>query len=237
MIWFIRTRKDLAPGERIFLTCVLSVLLGMIFLNGFKAPNYWIYLIPFYNAVLAAWLLDLLRRGNDAGLIGFLLTAAFTLSHLTVSIQHIRADEYHKDYLPAIAALKKYQAEGKSIVGQSALGFGLGFQGFADDWRMGAYSGLKPDILVLDRSYRDFPGRFEKQEPVANAFILKTLATNYRLRERYGTFWILERVPEGTPPGIDLKAVNVKEPGQRAEYLFELLSKTGNQNSKGNPNL
>jgi hypothetical protein len=123
--------------------------------------------------------------------------------------------------------VKNECAAGKSIVGTAALGFGAGFQGFADDWRLGLYSGLKPDVIVLDRSYREFTRRFETDEPLVFSHVLTTLTSDYRLSARYGTFWIFERVPaaQGKPaPWLDTSGIGLKEKGKQAEYLFEQLA-------------
>jgi hypothetical protein len=92
---------------------------------------------------------------------------------LAISIQHIRADEYHRDYEPTVRDLARYRGEGQSIVDTAALGFGLNFSGFKDDLRLGMYSGLDPDILVIDRTYRQFTTFFEKDEdPVFDPYAI-----------------------------------------------------------------
>jgi hypothetical protein len=79
----------------------------------------------------------------------------------------------------------------------SALGFGLGFQGFADDWRLGLSSGFKPDMIVVDRSYREFTRPFETGEPLILAHVVTTLSVDYRLSARNGTFRIFARARAG----------------------------------------
>ena len=227
MIWLFRNRKKHTTSVRVFVVCVATVLFTITLLNGFKATAYLQYTIPFYDAALAAWLLAMWQRRGDARGTAYILGFAFVFIQVATSVMHIRADEYSREYLPAIGALEQERAAGKTILGTAALGFGLGFDGFADDWRLGLYSHLEPDVLVLDRSYREFEGRFEKDEPLVFAHVIKTLTSTYRLSRRYGSFWIFERVrTDGSPPSrwIDISGINLKKSGGRAEYLFELLS-------------
>ena len=234
MIGFLRRRKLHAEPTQVFTACLVTVLAGMTFLNGFKAHCYMLYAIPFYNAVLAAWLLMLWDRKGDAGGVAVCLGAAFVVVQLSTSIQHIRADEYAHDYQPAIRAVEEYQAAGKTIVGTAALGFGAGFRGFTDDWRLGLYTGLRPDVIVLDRSYRDFTIRFEKEEPAAFSHVVGTLNSEYRLAQRHGSFWIFERVATPRPrtvPRIDISSVVPNGRTERADYIFELLLGSGETQS------
>lgn len=226
MIGFLRRRKLFEEPTRIFIACLVTVLAGMTFLNGFKAHCYMLYAIPFYNAVLAAWLLILWDRKGDAGGLAVCLGAAFAVVQLSTSIQHIRADEYGRDYQPTVRAVETYRADGKTIVGTAALGFGVGFQGFKDDWRLGLYTGLKPDVIVMDRSYRYFTIHYKKEEPAVFSHVVSTLNSDYRLAQRYGSFWIFERAspPRGnTVPRIDMSAVDPKGRPERDDFLFELL--------------
>lgn len=219
-----RNRKSYSPSVRTFLYCSWSIILAITFLNGFKTKNYFIYFLPFYDAVLAFQLMALWKRGKDGQLVAALLGCAFVALQVTASTEHVRADEYHRYYQPAIAQLKREQAEGKTIVGTAALGFGLGFHGFEDDWRLGTYSHLQPDVLVLDRSYRFFTRADEKTEPLVFSHIIDTLTSKYRFAYRYGPFWIFERSSGAAAgPNVDVRGLASPERGHRATYLFQQL--------------
>jgi 4-amino-4-deoxy-L-arabinose transferase-like glycosyltransferase len=240
VIWLFRNWKKHQAGVQMFAACVATILLTLTFLNGFKASAYLLYVIPLYDAVLAAWLLRMWQRRGDAGAAALILGSYFAFIQIATTVSHIRADEYGREYLPAIHALEKEQAAGKTIVGTAALGFGLGFEGFADDWRLGLYSHLEPDVLVLDRSYREWVLRFEKEEPLVFAHVVKTLTSTYRPSHRYGSFWLFERVPtNGGPPSpwIDISGINLKKTGQKAEYLFKQLSDDTETKLSRNPAL
>jgi hypothetical protein len=220
-----RNQKSYSAGVRTFLYVSWTVILAITFLNGFKTKNYFIYFLPFYNAVLAFQLLELWKRGKDGQFAAALLGCVFAALQITASIEHIRADEYHRYYQPAIAQLKREQGEGKTIVGTAALGFGLGFHGFEDDWRLGTYSHLQPDVLVLDRSYRFFTRANEETEPLVFRRIVETLTAKYRFAYRFGPFWIFERVSGAAGPSVDMRDLASKEKGQRATYLFQQLER------------
>ena len=204
-----------------------TVVLGLTFLNGFKGYFYLIYIVPIYDAILAAWLLSMWGRTKMAKFVAVAVPLVFVGLQLAISIVHIRADEYHRDYAPTIRDMVRYRAMGKSILGTAALGFGMGFGGFKDDVRLGMYSGLDPDVLIMDRSYRLFAGYFGADEPAALSHIVSTLSTRYRLAAQHGSFWIFERVPPGTdgdvPPWLDARKIETVESSKRAEYFFRLL--------------
>lgn len=222
-----RKWKTYEPLVKTFLASTVAMIVGLTILNGFKAPMYIASLLPWYNAVLAFGLVRLWKGGRDGKLAAVAAGVGFAALQLTTSVQHIRADEYRRDYLPVIAFLQQEQAAGKSIVGTAALGFGLGFTGFEDDWRLGEYSHLNPDVFVVDRSYRYFTKIFEREEPSVFSHVVNTLTVKYRLTKRFGTFWIFERATPASPPlGFDVRDIAMKEKGKQAEYLFEQIERS-----------
>lgn len=223
-IWLILSRRNLSQRERKFLLIAAIVLFGMTFLNGFKAYNYMVYLVPFYDTALAAWLVHLYSRDRRGQGIAVLAASAFLILQLSTSVTHIWTDEYRNEYLPVADLLKSYQKEGKSIVATSAFGFALGFEGFTDDWRLGFHSGQKPDVIVLDRSYRDFSTRFARGEPKVFAHYFKLLTTQYKLVQTLGSFWILTKDDSAAPTRPDLASIDLKDPGEAAEELYRKLA-------------
>ncbi len=223
LLWILRVRKRLESSTRVFVMFAVVSMGVMTYLNGFKAYFYLIYLVPIYDTVWAAWLVTLWRRSLDGKLVAGALATVFITIQLATSVQHIRADEYHRDYEPTVRDVEKLQAAGKTIVGTSALGFELGFSGFRDDAREGTYSGLTPDVLVVDRSYRLFAGMFEENEPKVFAHIVDTLTSHYRLSIRHGSFWIFERIEKDgitVPLRYDLIDLGKHD---RADRLFNTL--------------
>jgi hypothetical protein len=209
------------------------MILGLTFLNGFKGYFYLIYVLPLYNSILAAWLLNRweTRRIPWRGLAAA-VGLAFVALQLAISVLHIRADEYHRDYLPAVADLVRDRSEGKTILGDAALGFGLQYSGFHDDTRMGMYSGLSPDVLVIDRAYRMYTGFFVANEPAVFDHVVTLLSKDYRLTAQHGSFWIFERTPAGVArdsiAAADLSKLRAMEGWDRAMYLFRQIFKANN---------
>jgi len=234
VVWFLAQRK-LRETERMFLVFTLVLIFGMTLLNGFKAYFYLIYIVPIYDAVLAAWLLHLWKGSTHGKWAASAIALTFAILQISTSIQHIQADEYHRAYEPTIRDLEKYRSEGQSIVGTAALGFGLNFRGFKDDIREGTYSGLTPDVLVVDSSYRLFASQFEKNEPKVFAHIATILTSNYRLSARHGSFWIFVREPsEGAAVSLaNSRSVESAAPGKRADRLFALFATQRNTQAGG----
>ena len=230
--WFVRALRRQASTVRMFSTYALAIIVGLTFLNGFKAYFYLIYIVPLYDAVLAAWLLNLWGRDKAAKCMAVIVTIAFVGIQLSISILHIRADEYHRDYEPTIRDLVRYRGEGKSILGTVALGYGMDFSGFQDDSRLGMYTNFEPDVLVLDRSYRMFAGYFSNDEAQVFDYIVRTLSARYRLARQHGSFWIFERVRPGADgelvPWVDVGQIQTVEESKRAGDFFRLLFAAGN---------
>lgn len=230
LIWVVLSSKRQEERLAIFTNYTVAMILGITFLNGFKGYFYLIYVLPLYNAVLAAWLLRLWRLGPSLRLLAVSLTATFVALQLSVSVLHIRADEYHRDYLPAVRELARDQAAGKSIVGTAALGFGLDYSGFKDDVRLGMYSGLNPDVIVMDRSYRLFASYFDGDEGQVFDRIVELLSSKYRVAAQYGSFWIFERVPvvsgKPAPPWLNVEPIKALKKGERSRPFFHLIFDT-----------
>jgi hypothetical protein len=226
VVWFLRTARHAESRAKTFAVFFVVMLLGITFVNGFKARNYLISVTPLYDALLAAWLLDLWRRRIDAKCVAALVGALFVALQLSITALHIRADEFQRYYQPAIEDLARYRAAGKTIDATSALGFGLDFNGFTDDARMGMYTGRTPDVLVIDRSYRNFAMSFAEDEPEVFDHIVSTITMRYRFVAQHGPFWIFERAH----PPVDgsklvpwMNAGNLKSVGvrQRSTYFFQ----------------
>ncbi len=230
-IWFFSKWRRHEPSVRIFSVCAATVLCGLTFLNGFKADPYMIYVMPFYDTIFAALLVKLWRRNGDPSVAAVALTFIFVVLQLWTAGMHILADEYHRDYLPTVRELARDKAAGKSIVATAALGFGLDFNGFADDWRLGLYSNLKPDVIVLDRSYRDFTGRFLDSEPAVYPHTASLLFSEYRLRKRFGSFWIFDRIPGATYAKVDTGPVKGLTFAQKRQKVDEMFDRVGGINT------
>ena len=233
---FIRKRRTYPFSVRLFLASLLTLMFGMTFLNGFKAPIYLIYVLPFYNAVMAFWLLSKWKGGPDAKLTALGIGVAFALLQITASVQHIQADEYGRDYRKTIARLVVDRAAGKTIVGTAALGFRPGLQ-----WILRrSASGQVPPRAARRSGNRPFlPGLRQKGRAARTSSLLHVaaaLTTNFRLVSRAGPFWIFERAlpesPATSRPAIDVHELELKNEGEKGEYLFQSLANTSIDSAK-----
>lgn len=227
LVWFLVKARQHEASVRMFLTYFLIMALGMTFLNGFKGYFYLIYVTPIYNAVFAAWLLNLWARKTEAKCVA--AAAGFTLIaiQLSISMLHIGADEYHRDYEPTIRELARDRALGKSIGGTAALGFGMDFRGFTDDARLGMYRGRTPDVVVIDRAYRGFTGLFGVDEPLVFTHVVETLSMKYKLAAQHGSFWIFERLPAPrVVPRVDVASLAKLAKRERGDQFFRLIFAT-----------
>lgn len=177
----------------------LLILAGIYFLfmallDGQKETPYLIHIIPIYMALLAVWLhwawtthlvpTPLIALGV-IGLIGLQVGGAAL---------RIKQDTYHKLYVPAIDFLKQNTNSQMTIMGTSALGFGLGFpDNLLDDGRFGYASGKRPDIIVYaeesEQSMREAQFFYPKLPPYTN----KLLSEEYRLIYENPSFKIYKR--------------------------------------------
>jgi 4-amino-4-deoxy-L-arabinose transferase-like glycosyltransferase len=97
-IWFLGSWRRHAAPVRMFLVYAVAMVLGITFLDGFKGDFYLIYVIPIYASILAVWLVRLWSRSMGGKYVAAAVALAFVGLQLSISILHIRADEYHRDY-------------------------------------------------------------------------------------------------------------------------------------------
>ena len=146
----------LTPGIRrnrnyralLIVTGIYFLIMGLI--DGQKETTYVVHIIPCYMALLAVWLhWCWTTRFVPAPLVALGLCGLIALQ-VGGALLRVKQDTYHRLYLPAIDFLKQNTNPQTTIMGTSALGFGLGFpDNFVDDGRFGYASGKRPDIIVF----------------------------------------------------------------------------------------
>lgn len=193
--WLITHWRRHEAGAKTLAICVVTALSAITWLEGQKMFSYIHYLVPLYNSVLAAWVIWLWRKGGASAGMGLALACLFLSLELPATLLHIADDQYHQDFVPVASIVESQRQQGRQIVGLATLGFELGFRGFHDDWRLGIYSHLHPDVILVDRSYRAFIAISETEEPSVFDHVVRMLTTDYRLARRYGEYWIFEKEP------------------------------------------
>lgn len=169
---------------RALLILTLIYFLIMSLIDGQKETPYLVHIIPMYMALLAVWLHHVWEtRRVPVPLIALALCGLFALQVGGVLLR-IRQNTYGRLYHPAIAFLKENTNEGMTVMGSSAMGFGLGFpDNFVDDGRFGYASGRRPDIIVFaeesEASMREAHDFYPQLPPYINKLLTEEYSKIY----------------------------------------------------------
>lgn len=177
----------------------LLILAGIYFLilallDGNKVTQYLVHIIPIYLALLAVWVhWCWTTRLLPAPLIAFGLIGLISLQVGGATLR-IKQDTYHRLYVPAIDFLKQNTNGQTTIMGSSALGFGLGFpDNLVDDGRFGYMSGKRPDIIVYAEESEQSMREAKAFYPKLPVYMNKLLSEEYGLIFENPSFKIYRR--------------------------------------------
>ena len=166
------------------LLLLLALYFGFDWLfEGVKIYLYLIHLAPLYVALFAVcvrwvWVSHPKFRSATAVAVG--LMAAIQLAGTGYAI--LRRN-MQSEYLPAIGAIHSWSSSRSLVMGSAELAFGLGFDSnLRDDVKLGYATGRPPDIIVLDRRYKETIAGFKVSEPAAWSYVNELLA-------RYSSVW------------------------------------------------
>jgi 4-amino-4-deoxy-L-arabinose transferase-like glycosyltransferase len=169
------------PMVKAALISTLIMMGGLFAIDGIKRAFYLVYVLPMFAVLLAIWVNHLwqtrtLPRAVVAGAIGLLFVAqAAGVGWL------IAQDPNQRDYLPVIDYLKSHKAPDGVVMGPSELGYGLGYdRHLVDDFRLGYYSGKRPQFIVVDGNYRGVFEMFKTDEPAVYAGLERELHNEYQ---------------------------------------------------------
>ncbi len=132
----------------LILSAIYFLIMSLI--DGQKETPYLVHIIPMYMALLAVWLHHVWTlRIIPAPLIAVALLGLFGLQ-VGGLLLRVRQNTNHRLYVPMIEYLKQNTTPQTSIMGSSAVGFGLGFpDNFVDDGRFGFATGRRPEYIVF----------------------------------------------------------------------------------------
>jgi hypothetical protein len=168
-------------GYQAILMLTGIMVMALTFLESLKFHYYFIYVVPFYTALVAIWAHDFWHRKTIPRWAIAGAVCCLAAVQLIVVVNRIRKNPYRTAYEPVISYLKANGNQNKSILGVAELGYGLGYEGaFKDDLVLGYYSGKKPDYIVAMDNYEDIIRGLVKEEPGVNTFILNRLTNEYR---------------------------------------------------------
>ena len=162
------------------IACGLLNAAFLAVIDGQKRPYYLIHVIPMITICLVAWLFyayEELRLRRTAVSLALACCCVDAILHLS----RFRANEYHREYLPAVQFLKTHVPLNASIFAPPEYGFALGFGPSArHDKTFGFYSGRRADVLVTLFGYR---GNLEwtNEQPRAIAEHIRKLLRDYTL--------------------------------------------------------
>jgi hypothetical protein len=143
------------PVFRAILIIVAIDAFWLTFLNSNKRYYYLVDITPAMAVIWAVWVR---QNWNARSLPRWLmLGASIGLAALDVgaSINRIGVDTYDTNYVPVVSFIEShYSSAGGTIIGSGELGFGLGFDGkVVDDNSLGYYSGVNPNVIVVNPEY------------------------------------------------------------------------------------
>jgi 4-amino-4-deoxy-L-arabinose transferase-like glycosyltransferase len=160
------------PQTRMLLYLALINGLGLALIDGSKLGVYLVHVIPWYLALLAAWLhwLWITRAVPRWLTVGAL--AALLMVQVGPVVYRIRLNTYHNEYLPAIAFIRQYWNPEARIMGPVDLGPGLDFsESLVEDTSLGYVSGKRFAMVVMDPRLQEHWVNFSRQKPAISAHV------------------------------------------------------------------
>ena len=172
-----RTRKMAGLAALAWLAVISAVYLAA------GSPSKYYYYLPHFTAfaaacfgafVAAAW-----TKGSKAGWAVALIALAVSGLQIGGSLYRIGRNEYGKSFLPVTETIKKQSKAGSLVMGPAELWFGLEHDRFTlHDPALGAASGRRPDVFVMNSLYRDLHQRGRAAGPGTYAHVEKLLETS-----------------------------------------------------------
>lgn len=173
-----RLREQSGCRALLALTGCFFVILTV--LDGQKLSYYLLHIVPLYTALLAVWLhWCWSSRGAPRWVAAACLAGLFLLQVGGV-LYRMKVNTYRQSYLPAVGFLQRNARPESLIMGTADLGFALGFdRPLVDDYRLGYFSGKRPDFFVVDEIYEDAIKGQQATRPWLYEHVRQTLDADY----------------------------------------------------------
>lgn len=164
-------------GVRVLLALTFLYMGVMYLFEGHKNAIYLVHIIPFFVACLAVavgWCWDAQRRLRPVIAAGL---CCFLLAQVGGILLVVRQNSYRREFVPTVEYIRGCGGD-LFVMGSAELAFGLGFDSnFVDDWRLGYYSGKRPDLIVIGKQYKGMIyGGLRDREPEAYDHVVRVLA-------------------------------------------------------------
>jgi hypothetical protein len=174
-VCIFRRKNGMDAGSRQLLGVALVYWIAATFLIGLKTQNYLVLSLPLHGAILALALVSLWHSQLANKVFAAFLAANFLWIQLATTAQKIELDDYRRQYLPVAKLIRQYAREHKCVIATAAFGFEGRFDQFHDDVRLGFYSGLRPDVVVVEPVYRFWYDRHANDEPAVRKYTAELL--------------------------------------------------------------
>jgi 4-amino-4-deoxy-L-arabinose transferase-like glycosyltransferase len=175
-----------------------SVLfIAAFFILAESSPSKFNYYLPHTTVMMAACLGVFLFAVSDSPRWKPILAVAAIVAaiQLGAGAALIRQDEYHRDYLPVIAAIERNCPRNGLIMSQSELWFGLLHdQTVLNDYRLGFRNGLVPNAFVMDSVFRDLHERDRESDPASYRHVQELIGQSRSIyKDSYSEVYITHR--------------------------------------------
>jgi hypothetical protein len=154
------------------LLCVIAVsFILMTYVAGNKMSYYLIHMTPLLAILTAVVLASVMSRGAWFRWAALYVAVSLIALQAAGVLYRIRQNTYRTQYLPAVSAIREHSKSGDLVMGSSAFFWTLrGERRIVDDFRLGYYSHVQPDLIVIGPFYRvleapaqgDFRGFLER---------------------------------------------------------------------------
>ncbi|HEX8068916.1 MAG TPA: hypothetical protein VF546_03125 [Pyrinomonadaceae bacterium] len=175
-VLFVRPLRT-ARHVRVLLWLTLIYFVALSVVDGQKLYYYLVHIVPLYTALLAVWLCWCWRRRVVPRWLTGLCVAGLLTVQAGGLLYRMKVNTYRQGYAPAVAFLRERTTPQTLVMATGDMGFGLGFdRALADDTRLGYYTGLRPDVIVVEEIYAENFKGWRTTEPALADHVARTLA-------------------------------------------------------------
>jgi 4-amino-4-deoxy-L-arabinose transferase-like glycosyltransferase len=170
-------RLRAAQHVRVLLALTAIYFVALAVVDGQKLYYYLVHIVPLYTAVLAVWLVWCWRsRAVPRWLVAMCVAGLLTVQAGGL-LYRMKVNTYRQGYAPAVAFLQTRTTPQTVIMATGDMGFGLGFdRNLLDDTRLGYYTGIRPEVIVVEEIYAENFKGWRTSEPALAEHVARTLA-------------------------------------------------------------
>jgi hypothetical protein len=165
----------------------------MAMFDGLKGSAYLAHTLPLMSAMLAVFVYYVYDTQRIPRWALILTLACFTAVQIGGFARELSNQPVRWDYAAAVDFVRRAAAPAPIIAG-GEFAFALGFDSqMVDDFRLGYYSGRRPELIVANRIYSGWREQSATRYPDIHAYIERLLNTEYRIAFRNQSYTIYKR--------------------------------------------